>query len=292
MLDATTQEKAGYGLGLISHAQIRPGSMSQYVYDASAGKGTYAYVVGSGINVDHKGFEKRASCGYNAFHPEDKDFEDEYGQGTAVAGVIGSKEYGVAKQTNLIAVKVLHRTRGSLSLILEGYQWAVRDLRKQKRMHNGLIAVTIYGPSSKAFDRAVNVAAGRGVTTIACAGDLGKDARMSPGAPTAIAVSATNDMRRKPAWANWGDDHVDIFAPGVKIRSTGIRSSTAVLTISGTSVAAAYVAGIVLYFKGLSGSSLDDAFAVKKFLLKHSLSNTAELKNGKTAPFAYNGSGE
>ncbi|KAF2153679.1 subtilisin-like protein [Myriangium duriaei CBS 260.36] len=285
-------DKAGYGLGYISHQHIRPGSMGQYVYDKSAGDGTFAYVIGTGINYDHSEFGGRASHGYNAFDPEAEDSEDEFGHGTVVAGVIGSQKYGVAKKCKLIAIKVLHKQTGSLSRILDGYRWAVTDMRQKKRKQKGVIDVTIYGPVSKAWDRAVNRAAGNGITTVACAGDDGKETAMSPGSsPTSLTVSAVNWHCEKPKWANWGADYVHLWAYGVKCESTWIGSKSATAAKSGTSVAAGYVAGLVIYFKALAAGDMEDAFAVKKWMLKYSTPNKAEVPGGK-ARFAYNGSGK
>ena len=53
----TTQEGAPWGLARLS--QKSPGSDS-YVYDSSAGEGTCAYVIDTGIEVDHPEFGGRA----------------------------------------------------------------------------------------------------------------------------------------------------------------------------------------------------------------------------------------
>lgn len=70
---------------LISHRDL---GANDYIYDASAGEGHYAYVLDSGINVDHVDFGGRASLGYNALTPQEH--VDDTGHGTHVAGTIGS----------------------------------------------------------------------------------------------------------------------------------------------------------------------------------------------------------
>lgn len=100
MTALVTQNNAEWGLGRISHRQS---PSSQYVYDDSAGRGTYAYVIDSGININHQQFGGRASNGANFAGGSNV---DSGGHGTHVAGTIGGSTYGVAKSTNLISVKV------------------------------------------------------------------------------------------------------------------------------------------------------------------------------------------
>lgn len=96
----TSQTGAPWGLGRISHK--KPGSTT-YIFDASAGAGTYAYVIDTGIYTQHHQFGGRATFGAN-FAGDGMD-TDGNGHGTHVAGTIGSTAYGVSKKVNLIAVK-------------------------------------------------------------------------------------------------------------------------------------------------------------------------------------------
>src|SRR4051794_5976309 len=92
LYDTVTQTDAPWGLGSISH---RTPDHTDYLYDSSAGEGTYAYIVDTGVLAEHESLEGRASLGYNAY-PGASD-ADRNGHGTHVAGTIASKEYGVAK---------------------------------------------------------------------------------------------------------------------------------------------------------------------------------------------------
>lgn len=114
MTALTTQSGAEWGLGRISHRQS---PSSQYIYDTTAGQGTYAYVIDSGITVNHQEFGGRASLGVNYAGGS---HVDSGGHGTHVAGTIGGRTYGVAKNTNLISVKVFGTgVRSSLIIIIE-----------------------------------------------------------------------------------------------------------------------------------------------------------------------------
>lgn len=97
----TTQSGATWGISRLSH---HSNGASTYVYDSSAGSGTYSYIIDTGIYTSHSDFGGRATFGANY---ADSSNTDGNGHGTHVAGTTGSTTYGVAKKTNLIAVKVL-----------------------------------------------------------------------------------------------------------------------------------------------------------------------------------------
>ena len=124
-----TQSRAPWGLGRISSDST--GSTS-YTYDSSAGANTCSYVIDTGIYTAHSDFEGRKSytfppesaihsltftlgASFLANYAGDGSNTDGNGHGTHVAGTIGSKTYGVAKKTQLYAVKVLN-ANGSVSL--------------------------------------------------------------------------------------------------------------------------------------------------------------------------------
>lgn len=108
LYELTTQADAPWGLGSISH---KGENSTDYIYDTEGGVGTYAYIIDTGLLTTHVEFEGRASLGYNAY--PNSDFVDLIGHGTHVAGTIGSRAYGVAKQASLISVRVFNT--GSVS---------------------------------------------------------------------------------------------------------------------------------------------------------------------------------
>ncbi|CAI4213592.1 unnamed protein product [Parascedosporium putredinis] len=96
-----TQDDAAWGLGRLSD---KSRGNYTYVYDSSAGEGTCAYVIDTGIYTTHSEFEGRASAVANFVDDSD---DDENGHGTHVAAVIGGARFGVAKKTKLLAVKIV-----------------------------------------------------------------------------------------------------------------------------------------------------------------------------------------
>ncbi|UKZ51848.1 proteinase B [Trichoderma virens] len=247
-IKASPDAGAPWGLGAISHRT--PGS-TNYIYDTSAGRGTFAYVLDSGINIAHEQFGGRATLGYNAAGGEDT---DTLGHGTHVAGTIGGFTYGVAKQTNLISVKVLIGENSNNSVALDGYHWAVEDIISRRRTSKSVINVSLSGPASFAWTAAINAAFNKGVLTIVAAGNDAKPASgFSPGnTPDAITVAALDVNWDAANFTNYGAG-VDVFGPGVNILSAWIGSDTAANTLNGTSMATAHVSGLALYLQSLEG---------------------------------------
>lgn len=285
------QSAPDWGLSSISHKAIPTQADDTYFYDTSAGDGTHAYVVDSGIMISHDEFEGRAKRGFNAVRPSSKHFNDISGHGTHVAGIIGSKTYGVAKRCNLIAVKVISKESSSLSKILDGFEWSVNDVLQQRRKTRAVINVSVWGPRSEAFNLAVDTASTKGITTVCAAGNNKLDAaEKSPAsAKTCVTVSAADQTRAASEFGNWGHA-VDLYAPGVDIKSTWIGGNSAVQTYSGTSQASAYVAGLVVYFKRLY--NLPDSKSTTMALMGNSAHDSVTQRKGPKVPFVYNGSGK
>ncbi|KAF2156356.1 alkaline protease [Myriangium duriaei CBS 260.36] len=280
------QERAGFALDLISHRSGR--FTSQYLYDNSAGEGTYAYVIDSGIFIDHADLEGRASLGYNAV--PDTTFQDSTGHGTHIAGIIGSKTYGVAKKCNLIAVKVLEGEKTNNAILLDGILWAIKDVVRKGRQATAVINVSVTGEHNPIIDRFVDKAFARGVSIVAAAGNSDvKASTMSPGsADGALTVAATNLMRERGRFSNYGRC-VNMFAPGVGITSTSIGNRYATQMRTGTSQAAAYVAGLILYHKRLH--ALPDARTTMTHIMQLALRGVVRNSKASGNLFAYNGSG-
>jgi subtilisin family serine protease len=99
-----TQYSAPWGLARLSN-KLR--GSETYTYDDAAGEGVCAYVLDSGIQIDHPEFEGRAT--FVATFVDDIEIDDN-GHGTHIAGTIGAYQYGVAKNARLFAVKSFKST--------------------------------------------------------------------------------------------------------------------------------------------------------------------------------------
>ncbi|KAI1871044.1 hypothetical protein JX265_006084 [Neoarthrinium moseri] len=280
-----TQTGATWGLGTVSH---RTSGSTTYIYDSTAGTGTYAYIVDTGLLTTHNEFGSRASYGYNAVGGSNV---DSVGHGTHVAGTIGGTTYGVSKSTTLIAVKVFEGESSSTSIILDGFNWAVNDITSKGRASKSAISMSLGGGFSSSFNSAVNSAYSSGVLSVVAAGNDGANAaNYSPAsAANAVTVGAITSTWSQASYSNYGSV-LDVYAPGSSVLSAWIGSNTATNTISGTSMATPHVTGLALYLIALEGLSTPAAVIARIKALATSGSITS-LGSGSPNLILYNGNG-
>ncbi|KAI7182703.1 hypothetical protein KC315_g14566 [Hortaea werneckii] len=245
----STQNNAPYGLARLSSRANAAGTV--YKYDATAGTGTFAYVVDTGINTQHQDFNKgRAILG--ASFPSSQVNSDGNGHGTHVAGTIGGTTYGVAKNSTLIAVKVLSDSgSGYLSDVIAGIEWAVNNATASKRIGKSVMNLSLGSAKSQVVNDAISAAVRAGMFVAVAAGNNGADAAgFSPASePLACTVGAIDSRNAAASFSNYGTS-LDIWAPGVSILSTWIGSNSATATLSGTSMASPHIAGLAAAFYG------------------------------------------
>ncbi|KAF2840346.1 secreted protein 2 [Patellaria atrata CBS 101060] len=296
-----TQTGAPWGLARISH---RARGFTTYVYDDSAGAGTCAYIIDTGIQTSHPEFEGRAS--FLANYAGDGSNTDGNGHGTHVAGTVGSKTYGVAKKTKLFAVKVLNaQGSGTNSGVIAGINFASTNSRQRTDCPNGVVAnMSLGGSKSTAVNSAVASGTSNGLFFAVAAGNSAANAaNYSPASePSACTVGATDINDRIASFSNYGAV-VDIFAPGVNIISTWPTSSTVsphisslnisllILrkkTISGTSMASPHIAGLAAYLLRLEGPRTPAALCARIVQLATKNVITG-LPSGTVNALAFNG---
>lgn len=227
--------------------------MNYYFSDEYQGTGVTAYIIDTGVHVQHPEFEGRATLGPN-FSTDMRNI-DYIGHGTHVAGVMGAKTYGVAKQLQIHSVKVLDRNgQGSLSSVISGLEYAVNHQRETGT--KGIANLSLGASKSSVLDAAVQAAYDSGLLVVVAAGNNNMDAcRTSPaGSSYALTVGAVDDKTDEIAhFSNWGSC-VDVFASGVDVVSLGNGRLNNIQTLSGTSMASPIVAGYAatLLEKGVS----------------------------------------
>lgn len=203
------------------------------------GAGVKVAVLDTGIDYTHSDLKNNCKGGINLINSR-KDYKDDNGHGSFVAGIIAAEDnnigvIGVAPQASLYGVKVLGAGgSGFVSDIIDGISWSI---------DNGMDIINMsLGSDSdvQSFHEACDTAANAGIYLVAAAGNDG-GAVDYPGAyDSVIAVAATDINDVRPSWSSYGAE-VDIAAPGVSVYSTW--KGGGYKTASGTSASAPHVSG-------------------------------------------------
>lgn len=216
------------------------------------GTGKTAWVIDTGIDLDHPDLNVDVARSAN-FVPRGKNSPDDgHGHGTHVAGTIAAIDndidvVGVAANATVVAVRVLDNGgSGSYSWVIAGVDYVAQNASP------GHVAnMSLGGPPSDALDDAVRNAADKGILFSIAAGNDGDYAgNYSPARvehPNVYTISAIGQDDCLASFSNWGNPPVDYAAPGVGILSTKKGGGTT--TMSGTSMAAPHVAGLLLVGK-------------------------------------------
>jgi subtilisin family serine protease len=169
---------------------------------------------------------------------------DRNGHGTHVAGIVAARQnnrgvVGVAPQSRLLVAKVLGDDGvGSSAAVAAGVDWAC-----DSGAH--LLSMSLGSPQpDPALHAAIKRAVAKGVFVITAAGNAGRADSVNYPARwrETVAVAAVDKSGRLSRFSSRGPQ-VDIAAPGQDVLSTYVGGGYAKL--SGTSMAAPFVAGIV-----------------------------------------------
>jgi len=195
--------------------------------------------------LEHTQFEGRATCGYDATLGEESDIPcmDLFGHGTHIGGIVGGKDVGVAKNVELIGVKVATKEKVSASAVIAGFEYVAQQKLDDPEQPM-VAAISIGGNPFPTIDAAARATVKAGVTLVISAGNDGVSAcHYSPQRiPQAITVGAANRDDSVPSWTNYGPC-VDLYAPGDAIASAWKKNVTQIREASGTSFSAPMVAG-------------------------------------------------
>ena len=248
--------KPGGGDGGGTPPQEAPWGITR-VNGGASGTGKIAWVIDTGIDLDHPDLNVDASRGFNAFSSgkDGRSLDDGHGHGSHVAGTIAAIDnnigvIGVAAGATVIPVKVLSsRGSGSTSGVIAGVDH-VADNAADADVAN----MSLGGGVSTTLDNAV-IAASSSVPFTLAAGNESDDANNhSPARANGTniyTISAIDINDNFAYFSNYGNPPIDYAAPGVSIESTWKNGGYN--TISGTSMAAPHVAGILLLPGGISG---------------------------------------
>ncbi|WP_372344128.1 S8 family peptidase [Streptomyces sp. KL116D] len=235
--DHTQKNPPSWGLDRIDQNDL-PLDKS-YTWPESAGAGVTVYVIDTGIRTTHQDFGGRATSGWD-FVQNDAVAQDGNGHGTHVAATVAGEQYGVAKQADVVAVRVLDdEGSGTTAQVIAGIDWVTKHAKKP-----AVANMSLGGYANAQLDAAVRNSIASGVTYTVAAGNDGLPADLYSPARVrqAITVGATGPDDARASFSNWGT-RLDLFAPGVDITSASYASDTGKATFSGTSMASPHAAG-------------------------------------------------
>ncbi|MDC4388013.1 S8 family peptidase [Acinetobacter baumannii] len=277
-IDATTQSNPDWGLDRIDQKALPLNSAYSYL---QTGSGTTAYIVDTGILSSHQEFSGRVLSGYTAIS-DGNGTTDCNGHGTHVAGTVGGTTYGVAKNVNLVPIRILGCDgSGASSNVIAGLDWILKNGKKP-----AVVNMSLGGATSSSLDSAVENLYNNGYVMVVAAGNSNTDACTSSPARVnkAITVAATDNTDTRASYSNYGSC-VDIFAPGSQINSSWIGSNTATKILNGTSMATPHVAGVVVEM--LQSTPTASPQTISTNLLNQASSNVVKNPSGSPNRLLY-----
>ncbi|HSQ29712.1 MAG TPA: S8 family serine peptidase [Gemmatimonadaceae bacterium] len=225
------------------------------VRHAGTGRGVTVYVFDGGIDANHPELETRVRVGFDAFPSSPRVCNP---HGTAVAGAIAGTTLGVARDAEIVDVKIINcRTaRGSAGSLLAAARWVAEDHRghpESPAVANWSFVVDSQRPN-RAVERAAAVLLEAGIAVVASAGNFNVDAcRVSPASSHRVMVVGASALTHDTAGGSWRDVRsdgtaygpcVDLYAPGDSVLLPTVDGGRPGEGLwSGTSMAAGYVSG-------------------------------------------------
>jgi len=244
---------------------------------STSGQGVTVYIIDTGLRITHSEFGGRASIGFDAVG-DNQNGNDCNGHGTHVGGIVGGATYGVARDVQLVAVRVLDcEGSGQISGVVAGVDWVTAN-RSGASVANMSLAAMDWLGFAYALDLAVENSIASGVSyAVAAANDSFDACWYTPArVVTAMTIAASDPNDFAASFSNYGDC-VDWYAPGVNITSAWLTSDNATATWSGTSMASPHTAGVAALF--LEGAPSATASQVRAALYD------ATSKDAITTPY-------
>ncbi|TXS57901.1 S8 family peptidase [Streptomyces sp. t39] len=260
---------ASWGIDRIDQTAL---PLDQEFTVSGTGAGTTGYILDTGIEYGHSEFGGRARYGYDAVG-DGRAGADCNGHGTHVAGTVGGATYGVARQADLVSVRVLDcEGSGTWSGVMAGLDWIALEADQPAVMN-----ASLGGAYSRMVNDALDRVAASGVVPVVAAGNDDVDAcDVSPAsAPRAFTVGASDTQDREASFSNHGEC-LAIYAPGTAIVSAKLGGGS--VAHNGTSMAAPHVAGVALLARQAAPAA--GAEAIESWLLDASVKDSLTVDFG------------
>ncbi len=208
-----------------------------------------------GLDNDGNGYVDDVN-GWDFADNENDPFDGD-GHGTHMAGTIGARGNnakgvtGVCWDVKILALRFIGSNGGDDLDAIRALDYAT-DLKLNHGIN--LVAINCSWTNdaySQALFDAMKDAQDAGILLVCAAGNSGRDTDLVPVYPAGydlpgiLSVAASDHDDRMADLSCFGPGSVDLFAPGVNIRSTYVPVDNVYSTRTGTSMAAAHVSGAV-----------------------------------------------
>ena len=229
-------------------AEVTPPGIIRVGGGATYSGGHKAWIIDTGIDLTHPDLIVDVASGMT-FVPRTTTPNDDNGHGTHCAGIIAAIDnevgvVGVAAGATVVPVKVLDkRGSGYMSTIIAGVDYVIAEGEA-----GDVANMSLGGGAYEPLDTKVIDMAKKGLFVALAAGNESDDANNHSPArandPNIYTVSACDASNKWAYFSNYGNPPIDYCAPGVYIFSLYKGGGTA--TMSGTSMAAPHVCGVLL----------------------------------------------
>jgi uncharacterized protein (TIGR03382 family) len=208
------------------------------------------------------------------------DYGEDYDHGTHVTGIAAGRKpdgtlYGAAKDAGIISVQIFSKfdnnpedcgyPDGKCLLSYSSDQFSALEYIYSLRTTYNIGAVNMsiggstysnYCDSQSSLNSIITNLTNAGIAVVSASGNEELCGMITSPAciSETIAVSASNGLDRQASFSNYLASVVDIFAPGVNIKSSIASSDTAYEAWSGTSMSTPFVAGSWVLFKQKNSS--------------------------------------
>jgi hypothetical protein len=228
---------------------------------ASRGQGVTIAIIDTGVRTDHLEFEGALLPGFNAFTnavgPAAQ--SDSNGHGTHVASLAAARANGfgiagVASAASILPIQVFNGPSSTTDIVARGVNYATSQRAFVMNLSLGGAEPTWH------MESALGSATRAGLLVVIGAGNDGQDNPNWPARYAShswangqiIAVGAVDAANQIAAFSNRAGDAMNFFlvAPGVSLRGAYNTSPTALVRMTGTSMATPIVSGAAAVVKG------------------------------------------